>query len=171
MLSGKIIKTSITSLTVASVLLAAWGCGGDDPTAPETAEFTLSGAKVSINDQSLNGRNIHQGEFTDPMRFEARLADRHGNLIPGGRVEVQFGMPGMMGNMMNGYTGEFYCYDDGTHGDPVAGDGVYCFVDSVGDYGCHRAGAQLGEYSYEFCGYDQHGQKSNRMQVEVTLVP
>ncbi len=170
MLNGTITRTSMASLAVTFLLLAAWGCGSDDPTAPEIAEVTLSGAKVSINDQSLDGRNIHQGEYSDPMRYEARLADRHGNLIPGGRVQVQFGMPGMMGHM-NRTMGEFYCYDNGTHGDPVAGDGIYCFVDSMGGYGCHRADAPLGEYNYDFCGYDQHGQESNHMEVGVTLVP
>jgi hypothetical protein len=176
MLNRKITRTSIASLAVTILLLAAWGCGSGDPATPATpatpgtTEIMLSGAKVSINDQSLGGRNIHQGEYSDPMRYEARLVDRHGNLVPGGRVQVQFGMPNMMGHM-NEYTGDFYCYDDGTHGDPIAGDGVYCFVDSIGDYGCHRGDARLGEYNYDFCGYDQHGQESNHMEVGVTLVP
>jgi len=165
----KIIRTSIASLAFTFLLVAAWGCGSDDPTTPQTAEIMLSEAKISINDESLGGRNIHQGEYSAPMRFEARLVDRQGDLVPGGRMQVQVGMPGMMGHM-NGIAGEFYCYDDGTHGDPMAGDGVYCFVDSIGDYGCHRIDARLGDYNYDFCGYDQQGNESNHINVTVTLV-
>jgi hypothetical protein len=80
-------------------------------------------------------------------------------------------MAGTMGHM-GGYMhqGEFYCYDDGTHGDPVPGDGIYCFVDEMQQYGCHSADARPGEYRYEFCGFDQHGHESNRMEVRVNLV-
>ncbi len=168
-------RLSIATIAVAILVLAAGGCSEDNPTQPadsSTGDLALSEAKVSVDGQSLNGQDISQGSHAGPVRYEARLADHHGNPVTGGQVQVRYGMGGMMGHM-NGYMheGEFYCYDDGTHGDPVAGDGIYCFVDEAQAYGCHRDGAQPGEYRYEFCGFDQHGHESNRMDVRINLLP
>ncbi|HPF24141.1 MAG TPA: hypothetical protein PK417_11710 [Hyphomonas sp.] len=166
---------SMTFIAATFLMLTVGGCGHDDPTQPvdsNPGDLTLSAAKVSVDGQSLDGLDIQQGEYSGPMHYEARLADHHGNPIVGGQVRVRYGMSGMMGHM-GGYMhqGEFYCYDDGTHGDPVPGDGIFCFVDDAQQYGCHRAGANPGEYHYEFCGYDQHGHESNRMDVMVNLLP
>jgi hypothetical protein len=46
---------------------------------------------------------------------------------------------------------------------PVASDGVLNRD--------NRSGARPGEYHYEFCGFDQHGHESNRMDVRVILLP
>ena len=165
----------VTSLTIALLALAAGGCSEDDPTQPAVSnseDLTLSAAKVSVDGQSLDGLNIQQGSHTGPVRYEARLTDHHGNPVVGGQVQVRYGMNGTMG-YMGGYMhqGEFYCYDDGTHGDLVPDDGIYCFEDDAQQYGCHGAGARPGEYRYEFCGFDQHGHESNRIDVRVNLVP
>lgn len=175
MLKRTIQSFSITSVAVAVLILTAGGCSQDGPTQPagsNAGDLTLSAAKVSVDGQSLDGLDIRQGDYPGPVLYEARLADNHGNPVVGGQVQVRYGMYGMMGHM-GGYMhqGEFYCYDDGTHGDPVPGDGIFCFVDDAHHYGCHRAGARPGEYHYEFCGFDQHGHESNRMDVRVNLVP
>lgn len=175
MCNRKTQRLSIATIAVAILVFAAGGCSEDDPTQPagsNTGDLALSEAKVSVDGQSLDGQNIPQGSNAGPARYEARLADHYGNPVTGGQVQVRYGLSGMMGHM-NGYMhlGEFYCYDDGTHGDPISGDGIYCFIDYVQDYGCHRAGAQPGEYRYEFCGFDQHGHESNRMDVRVNLMP
>jgi hypothetical protein len=174
MLKRKSYFFATAAIAVAVLVLAAGGCSKDDPTQPEDSaagDVTLSSAKVSVGGQSLDGLDIRQGDYAGPMHYEARLADHEGNPVAGGRVQVQFGVSGMMGHM-DGYMhlGEFYCYDDGTHGDHVPGDGVYCFDDEAGEYGCHRDDARPGEYHYEFCGFDQHGHESNRMEVTVHLV-
>jgi hypothetical protein len=68
------------------------------------------------------------------------------------------------------HQGRFQLYDDGTHGDHVPGDGLYCFEDFAAEYGCHGPKAQPGEYHYEFWGeHQQDGHHSNRHRVTVTL--
>ncbi len=175
MLKRKIQTLSITTIAVALLVLSAGGCSENDPTQPadsNAGDLTLSAAKVSVDGLSLDGQDFQQESHTGPVRYEARLADHSGNPIAGGQVQVRYGISGMMGHM-NGYSyiGEFYCYDDGTHGDPIPGDGIYCFDDSAQEYGCHAVGALPGEYHYEFCGFDQHGHESNRMDVTVNLLP
>jgi len=166
---------SMTFIALALLMLAAGGCGQDDPARPADpngGDLTLSAAKVSVDGQSLAGLDIQQGDYPGPVRYEARLVDHHGDPVVGGQVQVRYGTTGMMGHM-GGYMplGEFYCYDDGSHGDPVSGDGIFCFVDDAQQYGCHRADARPGEYRFEFCGFDQYGHESNRMDVMVNLVP
>lgn len=175
MLKRKIQSLSITTVAVAILVLTAVGCSENDPTRPadsNAGDLTLSAANVSVDGQSLDGQDIQQGSQAGPVRYEARLADQHGNPVTGGQVQVRFGMYGMMGHM-DGYMhlGELYCYDDGTHGDPAPGDGIYCFVDGGQEYGCHSRGARPGQYRYEFCGFDQHGHESNRLDVRVNLLP
>lgn len=167
-------SSSVISIVATILILAAGGCGQDGPTQPADSNagiLSLSAAKVSVDGQSLDGLDIRQGDYTGSMHYEARLSDRHGNPVVGGQVQVRYGLSDMMGHMGGSmHRGEFYCYDDGTHGDPVAGDGIYCFVDDAQQYGCHRADASPGEYHYQFCGFDQHGHESNRMDVVVRLV-
>lgn len=175
MLERTIPASSITSFALAVLLLTAAACGEDHPTRPgdeNASDLTLSAATVSVDGQSLDGQDIRQEHLSGPVRYEARLADHHGNPVVGGRVRVRYGMSDRMGHMGEYmHQGEFYCYDDGTHGDRVPGDGRYCFLDDAQQYGCHRADARVGEYRYEFCGLDQHGHESNRMRVTVRLVP
>lgn len=171
----KTLPIPMIAVALGVLLLVAGGCSDDDPTLPAepgTGDLELSAAKVSVDGRSLDGLDIEQGSQAGPVRYEARLVDRHGDPVAGGQVQVRYGLSGMMGHM-DGYMhlGEFPCYDDGTHGDPVPGDGIYCFVDEGQQYGCHRDGARPGEYRYEFCGFDQDGRESNRMDVRVNLLP
>jgi len=163
--SGMIVRSMgiLTLLVLATMLL---GC--DDSTQVQTAAPALSDAKVSVAGQSLDGLTIRQGEYDGVVRYEARLVDAQGEPMSGYRVRVQVAKPGMMGGMHPSMD-EFYCYDDSTHGDPMPGDGVYCYADSSQEYGCHRAGAQFGSYHYDFCGVDGHGHESNHMGVRVRL--
>lgn len=170
-----LLSYSMSIVLIIALFLAIGGCSEDSPTGLSNStagDVTLSSAKVGVDGQSLAGQDIQRGSHTGPMQFEARLAGRHGNPISGGQVQVRYGTSGMMGHMdQYMHMGEFNCFDDGTHGDPVPGDGIYCFADSTQEYGCHGADARLGEYRYEFCGFDQHGQQSNRMEIRVNLVP
>ncbi len=85
----------------------------------------------------------------------------------GSTVWVEHHRPESMGMMDAGVM--FRLYDDGTHGDPVAGDGVYCYDDLGGEYGCHTSEAQPGEHRYEFYGMDHAGRESNHMTITVTI--
>jgi len=69
--------------------------------------------------------------------------------------------------MMGGFRGTVLCYDDGTHGDDIAGDGIYHFVDPDNDIGCHGIGAPRGEYRYEFWCEDVFDQRSDTVTVTI----
>ena len=87
------------------------------------------------------------------------------------RVVLRYSQPGLnhhSGPMMGGFRGTAFFYDDGTHGDDIAGDGVYHFMDADDDIGCHGSGAPRGEYHYEFWCEDVFGQQSNVASVTMT---
>jgi hypothetical protein len=71
------------------------------------------------------------------------------------------------GSMMNG--GRMTLYDDGTHGDRMPNDGIYCYEDFGGEYGCHGANAPMGRHDYDFFGMDHSNGETNHMLVTVTV--
>jgi len=64
-------------------------------------------------------------------------------------------------------SGTVLCYDDGTHGDDVPGDGIYHYMDPDNQIGCHGTGAPTGEYRYTFWCEDIHRQRSNDASIAV----
>jgi len=166
----RVFGISVVALALPLLLLAVSGCEKDGPMATANADVTLSQAKITVADQSLDGQTMHQGEQVGTVHYEAHLIDCHGQPAPGYQVRVRVKLPGMM-NTMHHMTEEFLCYDDGTHGDPIPGDGVYCYDDTSEEYGCHRTDAQPGDYRYDFCGIDGDGHESNHMNLMVRLLP
>lgn len=151
------------AILAASVLLwgGACGGGGNGPTDPAGQRVSLVTAAVSVDGVVYNGGTYHHGQGQgDSTRFEARLTS-NGGPAPGERVWVDYGR-GMM-------RGRFGLYDDGTHGDPVPGDGVYCLEDPDGRYGFHHAGAPHGRYHYEFWGEHHGGSHSNHLDVTIQV--
>lgn len=143
------------------------GNGDSGPTVPQSRELVLSNAVVSVNGDAVNGQTFPQGHGAGgSTRFEAEMMS-NGSREPSATVWMQYDRP--MGMNMMRHTGRLELYDDGTHGDHVAGDGLYCFEDSEGDYGCHAARAKAGEYLYEFYGFDDDGHESNHMTVRVNI--
>jgi hypothetical protein len=131
----------------------------------------LSNAQVLVNGQLANGQTIQPGQVTgDSTFFQAMLTGPNGPAL-GEHVQVQYQTPGGgMGGMMGGNgQGIMYLYDDGTHGDPIAGDGIYCFEDLQGQYGFHMHDAMHGQYHYEFYGLDHFENHTNHMNVLVTI--
>lgn len=151
-------------LSFASAVLAVWtaGCdGGGSPTRPAPDRLTLTSAAVSVDGVVYNGGTFdHEEGHGESTRFEARLMV-DGTPAPGERVWVSHGR-GMMG-------GRFPLFDDGTHGDPVAGDGLYCLEDFEGDYGFHHAIAPHGTYRYDFWGQHHDGGESNHLEVVIEV--
>lgn len=68
---------------------------------------------------------------------------------------------------MGGYSGSVLCYDDGTHGDDMPGDGVYHYMDPDDQIGCHGANAPMGDYHYTFWAEHMNGRRSNTVSVTV----
>lgn len=150
-------------------LVATTRCGGGDgPTAPTTSAIAVTNASVMVNGQIVNGQTLQRGHGEGgSTQFEASLmlGDRP---APGQVVRVRFDRPGS--GMMN-TTGTFSLYDDGTHGDRMPGDGIYCYEDLAGQYGCHTADARPGQYHYDFSGMHEGMHESNHMMVTVTINP
>jgi len=157
----------LTALGAVAAVIAMAGCGGDEEvTGPVSSGLVLDEATLKASGESIGGQTIRMGENNGTIRFEARLVDHRGNPAPSQRVRVEFNVPGM--GMMH-RTGSFMLHDDGTHGDLMPHDGVYCYEDAAGEYGCHGSNAQPGEYHYEFCGVGPGGHETNRIGVQTVL--
>ena len=166
--SGSLPKLAIT-------LIAAFALSCNSPVAPETAQppppLLLTNAQVSVEGVVVNGESFQMGHINGSSTFfQATLMGPEGPAA-GHTVQAQYQVPHQgPGNMMGGPgQGLMTLYDDGTHGDPVAGDGIYCYEDHQGQHGFHMRGAPAGRYHYEFFGIDQHKQHTNRMSVDVTM--
>ncbi|HVS01664.1 MAG TPA: hypothetical protein VMT16_02760 [Thermoanaerobaculia bacterium] len=160
--------TSPTRLFAAMVtsplLLASCGGGGSGPTAPEPLALTLTTASIMVDGQPVQPGGSFAAGAGSSTRFEARLADQHGQ--PAGRFDVRLRheRPGPMVG-----SGVFILYDDRTHGDSIFGDGVYTFEDTAGIAGFHRADAPPGRYHYDFYGIHRDGRETNHILVTVDV--
>jgi hypothetical protein len=159
---------SLATVALALGTLAACGGGSSSPTDPGTpALMSLTGAAVVVDGQTVpSGSTYHQDAHGDGhhTRFEARLMVGGAPAL-GQIAQVRYEMP--MG-MMRG-PGAFQLYDDGTHGDLQAGDGVYCYEDDDGDFGFHHMDAMHGNYDYDFYGVHHDGSESNHMMYTVDV--
>jgi hypothetical protein len=62
------------------------------------------------------------------------------------------------------------CYDNGTHGGAVAGDGIYSYLDTDGHIGPNGSDCPQGTYMYGFHGEDLAGHETNTVQCHVTVL-
>ena len=173
----KITSRSLSFALLASVLVPLAACGGggggSSPTDPGMPTLSLTAASVAAGSEQYQGGTsgtFHQGtngQAGGTTRFEATLVQ---NGVPaiGHDVEVTYDMP-MGGGMMGANRGAFHLYDDGTHGDPTPGDGVYCYEDDGDHYGFHHMDAHHGEYHYDFYGLRADGGQTNHMMIDVTV--
>lgn len=159
--------------------LALSACSGDSssPTDPgvTNAGLQLASAEVQANGEEYQAgsggtfHHEHDGAQGGSTLFEATLT-RDGAPATGPEVEVHYETPmGHGGGMMDGGTGSFHLYDDGTHGDPTPGDGVYHYEDHEGRYGFHHQEAGHGDYHYDFFGLHEDGSETNHMMIDVTV--
>lgn len=163
-------STLIRCLSLSTLLILVAACSdssSQSPTAPGPSPLVLQSASVSIDGQNVtNGTWNHQGHAAASTRFEARL-HQDGMPVTGQWVYVDFDRPQGMGMMQ--HNGRFQLYDDGTHGDHVPGDGLYCLEDFDMHYGFHHGDAPHGEYHYEYFGEDHQGHHSNHFAVTVQV--
>jgi hypothetical protein len=165
-------KTGISwALSLGAVtLLFASSCSDSPatPMGPSRQPPVVSDAQVLVDGIPVHGL-VMQG--TDhPAIFGVRVHAPSG--LPSiQRVVLQYSQPGPNhhhgGPMMGGFTGTVFCYDDGTHGDDIAGDGFYHFMDPDDYIGCHGIDAMPGEYHYSFWCEDVYGQRSNTATVTI----
>lgn len=162
-----------TTKLLFALLVAAVAVGCSDAasmmtgTSPTVGAPSVSNAAVIVNGSSVQG-SVAQGTG-DPSLFQVRVH------APGGpstvrQVIMQYSQPGPNhhgGRMMGGFQGTVFCYDDGTHGDDIPGDGIHHFMDPQNQVGCHGLNAPRGEYEYHFWCEDVYGQRSNTLSVTV----
>jgi len=170
---------SLTAVAVLSLGVLAVGCGGSEtPMSPQqmaqpgqvtpTAELTLSNVTISVGGQTVNGQTVQHGQMQGVNTFFQVKLHEGDHPALGQTVQVKYQWPGGMGMMM-GQQGIVTLYDDGTHGDWQAGDGIYCLEDFQHQAGFCGQGAPHGTYHYEFWGEGAGGHHSNHIDVSVTV--
>jgi hypothetical protein len=135
---------------------------GPSPMGPSVSDAMVLVGGAPVSGRVMNGTG-------QPALFGVRVHAPSG--LPSiQRVVLQYSQPGTNhhgGPMMGGFNGTVLCYDDGTHGDDIPGDGVYHYMDPDDDVGCHGLDAPPGEYRYSFGCEDVHGQRSNTATVTI----
>lgn len=163
---------SLPALFAGAVLPLLMSSCSDTPAGPGDPSRqppVVSDAQVVVGGVPIHGL-VTEGS-DQPAIFGVRVHAPSG--LPSiQRVVLQYQQPGPNhhhgGPMMGGFNGTVFCYDDGTHGDDIAGDGIYHFMDPDDEIGCHGYDATPGEYHYSFWCEDVYGQRSN--VVDVTVV-
>ena len=159
----------VLSLAVLVVTLTA-GCSGDDEMSRNasllpTGSVELASADIRIGDQSVTNATIPPGSGTATL-FTASLADpSDGARVM--RMQMDYPLHSSMGMM--GGSSSVSCYDDGTHGDAVAGDGTYSYQDTDQHIGPHQQDCAPGTYVYTFHGTDMMGKHTNEIVCRVTV--
>lgn len=156
-------------MIIAALAVLVVGCssGSNSPTQPGgfAGELAVTSADLLVDGESVAGQTMPVGHGEGmAARFEAHLM-MDGAPAPGYQMWVEYDRPMGMGPQQ----GRFRLYDDGTNGDRVPGDGIYCFEDFEGMYACHRNNARRGDYHYEFYGIDHQGEHTNHMDFMVHL--
>ncbi|MFN7970894.1 MAG: choice-of-anchor X domain-containing protein [Acidobacteriota bacterium] len=134
-------------------------CGSDDdPTAP-TKVGAPSSVAISIDGVNVTDTTITRGPG-DSTRYVAH--------VPAGTslaTWVRYQTP----MMMMGEWREQMMFDDGTHGDMMAGDGEYCYEDHGEMAGMHGMGAAMGHYGFEFYCTDEAGNHGDHVPAWVNV--
>ena len=162
--------SSLRAILAPAFVVALIGCSDhmSSPVAPGQLPLWMTNAQLSVGGAVVNGMTMNRNQVAGGSTFfQATLMGTSG-AVPGARVQVQARRPGGLG-MMSG-PALMTLYDDGTHGDPVAGDGTYGFDDTVGSFGFHMPHAAFGEYHYEFFGLYHDGEHTDHMTVILNLV-
>ena len=162
-------------LGVVAAVVGVTAVGCSSPTSPDVVIpeiFQVTNAVVSVDGATVNGESFQMGQMTgNSTFFQATLMGPNG-AVAGETMQAQYQIPHQGPGMMNGGSGQgvMPLYDDGTHGDPIAGDGTYCYEDFDGQYGLHMHGTPAGQYHYEFYGIHHDQQHTDHMIVNVTMV-
>jgi hypothetical protein len=167
----KRIRLSVLGVLPVLVLLAS-GCSdsghmltGTSGSPPGTSVVKLVSPDIKIDGQSVNGATIPPGSGPSSL-FTVSLANPQDQSSVA-RVQMDYTQHSPMGMM--GETMTVDCYDDGTHGDMVPGDGTYSYMDVDGHVGPQYNDCVAGQYVYMFHGTDTMGQHTNAVECSVTV--
>ena len=144
------------------VTLASCSSGSGLPTSSPTSTKPPAVTAAAVLVRGIPVAGVVRVGSDEPSLFQARV-NAPGGLPSIGRVVMEYAQPGPNhhgGSMMGGFRGTVMMYDDGTHGDDIAFDGIYHFMDPENQVGCHGITAPRGEYRYSFWCEDVFGQRS-----------
>ena len=157
----------MTRLMLLALGIVGAACSSGNPVAPDLTATTanaIDSAHVLVGGVPVEG-TVMRGEHGGTL-FQLRLRDRDAQSLANVRqIMLQYNVPA--GGMMPNRRGDALCYDDGTHGDDMAGDGVYHRIDD-GTMGCGRTGSPAGTYAYTFQCTLMSGAPCGAMMVSVT---
>lgn len=153
------------SLPVLVLLASACSDSGHILTGTTGSAVRLASPDVKINGQSVNNATIPPGSGPSSL-FTVSLANPQDQSSVA-RVQMDYTQHSPMGMM--GQTMTVDCYDDGTHGDMVPGDGTYSYMDVDGHIGPQYGDCVAGQYVYMFHGADTMGQHTNVVECSVTV--
>lgn len=177
------VRIVLLSILLLSALLWLWGCGSNGPVSPVGNDKpSASNAMVLFDGQAASGvlpvpRGASAAQPSTPpvMRLSVRFQEAgDGTPIDSGVCDYGHHGRGSMGGMMD-HNGRFMLYDDGTHGDPMPHDGIYCFEGEMAGMmrsmgmGMHDANEMAGDHTADFYCTDTQGRQSNHMDVRFTM--
>lgn len=164
-------RVFVSLLPIAASLLLL-GCSGGGSMVSDTegssggrSPVRLAAADVQIDGRSVNNATISPGSGSSSL-FMVSLADLsdHSNIR---KMQMDYSEHSSMGMMDARMSVD--CYDDGTHGDALAGDGTYSYMDVGGHIGPQYESCASGTYTYTFHGTDEMGQHTNSVDCRVTV--
>ena len=153
------------ALGILALLSGCSGDGGGRANDVLQSDVRLAGADVLIDGTSVDSATVAPGSGSSTL-FTATLADP-GDTSRIRNVQMEYPVHSSTGMMGHGSTVSMY--DDGSHGDPVPGDGVYCYLDADGHIGPHDDDCPRGDYVYRFHGTDMLGHETNWIECRVTV--
>jgi len=132
---------------------------GDPPAAIEGQLF--------VNGAEVTGKTIRDPNQGDRLKLRAHFSDPQGNET----IRIAFARYSHHRGMMQ-HMGDYTLWDDGTHGDEIAGDGWYCYEGEIGNMMSMMGvnwGHHWGMHEYEFYCYDYDDNESNHLTVGMDI--
>lgn len=161
-----------STLVLGFFVIFAAGCSDDGNMMPGGGDLGAGGssvrlatADVRVGGRSVNEATIPSGSGSSTL-FTVSLADPadRGNVR---EIRMEYVSHSPMAGMGDSRSVE--CHDDGTHGDAVAGDCIYSYLDVDGHIGPHYQDCASGSHVYTFHGTDMTGQHTNAVECRVTV--
>ena len=125
-------------------------------------------AEIIVNGSDVTGGTVATPNQSDRLKLRGKFSDSDG----GQNIQAAFAEYAHHSGMMMDHMGEYTLWDDGTHGDDVAHDGWFCLEDDMAHMMSMMGvdwGHSEGSHEYEFYCFDEEGNESNHITVQVNI--
>jgi hypothetical protein len=157
------IKNSIILTLAILMVIATIGCKKSTAT---SAPMALN-ASLMVNGTDMTGGTLSNPNQGDHMNIGAQFTDPQGNHTIRNAVAIGSHSMGMMSHL-----GDITLWDDGTHGDDIAGDGWFHMENEMADMMAsmgHGWNDIMGDYEFEVYCIDEDGNESNHISVHMNI--